>query len=1142
MEINQIVSLAVYGLTIFVVLIGFLLGLWKGLKKASLRLAVFLVFVIIAALISMPISKALMGIKININGTVATISDQILNLLLSVETIADFYSSSPAFQQLINALPVAILNFVVFMLMILITYLIGFVVYLILSAIIIKKRKKPYIVKNGKAEVVSDYNPEKKRRLLGGAIGAVQAFIFLFVLLMPITAISSIVGDLAGSTQEKVAYASSETQFNYTPTSKLIRENIPSNILKIFDGYNSTLFAKISNIGNFDQLCFDTLTTVKVENQKITLRKEINNIAKVYDNVDFLISLDLENTKLSELDYQKLENALDSLFDSGLLKSLLPQVLDYALDAVVSEEGLMGYKLPAEYKNYAVVLKADFDQRQNIEYIKEDVYSVFGIVKALGESGILDELIKDSIQLDNVLNHVNKNQRAVVSNVVSNLLNSNTAKTLLVEFLNTSIESVDKTDELVEIPEIEKTKIDWTKVKTEITTITNSILDIYVNITENVDVEQLSELTSKPTKLLNLDTDKLTASLSKIFDNLQNSNLLVSEGEDKIYDKLIDVFENTSYSKFVDLTVFKQPNSWSTEFDYLNQALKTIKNSGVVSTLTEENIDVELVFDKLASKDQTNNQTYIRNIVSPLLDSKAFERTITNLGFDYIDNLIEQYQGEIGENVQLGKIQGEKLSQDNEKELVVAFFENVFVYAEDLSLEQLKQDAFAEIITSNLSRLGSALDSIKASALFGPYEEDSEENKGIYINLIDALANNDNYNKFADFEVAKLDDFSWNYELSILQDAIDILNTITIEVDETEKTVLNAIKDGDDLTAIFENLPTENDEVSKIVNALAESRLMKKNLVLIINTINSTLADVLSVEIESLDENTDLSNEKQTVIDVLENIIELYSIVKDGMNDDILKDNYQDIGKLLNLLMTSKTQEGIFSGTYDGFIEYIYNSSYGVKVQYLLSQYENKSDVDWIQILEVAVETDSYSGESISNSLKEKLSSLVEVVYNDLECGSIMGTLIDIANDFTTLNSNTEAKDALNMLIDAFASLEQYNETYQKVHKVISFIENLTQITDTNDLKSVNNFTEEKTRILNILTAVEAFETTVSQENIENLIGALSQSEFTINSMIKYDINFEIETSYNDIVSEYISNNVDDDNLAENLKIIFGLV
>ena len=90
---------------------------------------------------------------------------------------------------------------------------------------------------------------------------------------------------------------------------------------------------------------------------------------------------------------------------------------------------------------------------------------------------------------------------------------------------------------------------------------------------------------------------------------------------------------------------------------------------------------------------------------------------------------------------------------------------------------------------------------------------------------------------------------------------------------------------------------------------------MKKNLVLIINTINSTLADVLSVEIESLDENTDLSNEKQTVIDVLENIIELYSIVKDGMNDDILKDNYQDIGKLLNLLMTSKTQEGIFSST-----------------------------------------------------------------------------------------------------------------------------------------------------------------------------------------------------------------------------------
>ena len=794
MEVSTIVSLAIYAVTILTVLIGFLFGLWKGLKKASLRLGVFLVFLVISALISQPITKAILKINVTIGGNTASITDQIVNLLCSIEVIDGFYQSSSAFAQLINVIPVALINCIVFILLTLILSLIGYFVYLILAAIFIKRNKKPYAVKNGNTVVVADYKSEKKYRLLGGLIGGVQSFIFIFVLFMPITAIFSTFADLSQSTTTKVAYASTQTNNDLTPTSKLLRENLPPIVFEISDAYNRTLFSKISNIGNFDQICFDSLTTVKVDGQKITLRKELNNIAVVYDNVSSLTNINFESTKLSQLDYNKIEMALDALFESGILKSILPDVLDYVLTNIDSAEGIMGFTIPAEYVPYVQALQIEFKNNKSMDMIKTDIFAFFGIFKTLGESGVLDELQKDEITLENILTAVNKDERIVVTNVVSNLLNSNFAKAILIEVLNQGLMTLDSLDENVQIPQIDKSQVNWTQVKSELNSVLNAMLDIYDNLKANVGIGTLEELKLKPTRILNVDTDKLTTSLSTIFEQLQNSHLLVSNSEEKIYNKLIDLFENSEYSKYVDLTVFKQQDSWQTELGYLNTSLKNIKNSGVIPVIIDSNVDYELAVDKIAAKDPEDNKTFVRKIVSPLLESKAFARML-NVGFGFLDQLISTYQSQLGENVELGKIQAETFSEDAEKELVVTFFENMVVYAEELNLTELKSDAFSAIITSNLARLGDALDSIKASKLFGEYiEEDLSENEGIYVNLINALANNPDFNRFADFEVAKDASFSWNAELSLLQDAIDTLNNIKINIDGTEKNIFNCNK------------------------------------------------------------------------------------------------------------------------------------------------------------------------------------------------------------------------------------------------------------------------------------------------------------------------------------------------------------
>ena len=358
---------------------------------------------------------------------------------------------------------------------------------------------------------------------------------------------------------------------------------------------------------------------------------------------------------------------------------------------------------------------------------------------------------------------------------------------------------------------------------------------------------------------------------------------------------------------------------------------------------------------------------------------------------------------------------------------------------------------------------------------------------------------------------------------------------------ELKKTFLIAIKDGDDISAIFENLSAEGNDIEKIVNPLSESKLMKKNLTLIINTMNEELSKTLNVEISEVDSGLDLSQEKQTVVDVLKLIISLYPEFSDGVSDEILEENYNSIGELLNKMLSSKLSEGVFTNTYNGFIEYLQTSEeYGQRITFLLSEYENEQDVNWIEILSIAIDSKNYTSGEISDDLKNKLASLVETVYNDEQCGDIMATLIEIMNNFITID-NATAETSLQLLIDTFADLEQYNDDYEKVHKVITFTSKITGATALDEIKNITNFTTEKQRYTQLLDTLDEFNESPSVQALESLISQLSEADFAVDTMIKNDIVFDVDDTYKTAVSEYIDNNIEDETVSANLKTIFAI-
>jgi len=457
----------------------------------------------------------------------------------------------------------------------------------------------------------------------------------------------------------------------------------------------------------------------------------------------------------------------------------------------------------------------------------------------------------------------------------------------------------------------------------------------------------------------------------------------------------------------------------------------------------------------------------------------------------------------------------------------------------------MKSDAFAAIVSSNLASLGNALDTIKESALFGSYQEDENENEGIYTNLIKALAENPNFNKFADFELALDDTFTWNQELSLLQDAITVLNKIKINVDGQEKSVIKAIKDGDDLTKIFENLSTQNDDIDNIVLPLSQSKLMKKNLKTIIDTMNVKLSEILSLsqEINPIPENTDFYAQRENISQTIKELVEVYDAVKDGFDQTKLENNYDKIGKLLNTLMYSKNNGGVFAGTYDGFMEYLSTTDYSEKIQYLLEEYENDEDIDWVQILDVAIEAQKYDGTNVNATLKQKISNLVGIVYADNDCTEITNTLVDIANLFLSINSETDSDVALNAAINAFAALEQYNDRTQKVNKVCDFISNMTGVTKLDDLKTVTNYTVQKQSLTDLKTKINTVDNgSATIDDVKDIVDILADNDVIVNLLAENDINVTINDLIKSETKTYIEENVTESAVAAKIKRILEII
>lgn len=348
-----------------VILIGFLIGFWRGTFKASYRIIVslviivglwFLVPTIFRGFINMNIGSLMANFGMdNVNNyQITTIKDLldfaskvILGLIEQTETGWTTYTGDIVIEEtqvygllyglfemlfrIVFIVLVLILNWTVF------RFLFGIIYYII--------RPKKKVAKNGKQKRAK---PKILSRLGGGLIGAANAVFILFLIFVPLSGIFSIgedVGtlvDTASSTKEdgkQIAYLAIGGEVVKLSESTLEDFGL-ENISEWAGVYRGSFIGQMFNvkIGDtpIDNKVFDDLFVVKTNSGDVKFREEIKNVAgaveviaeKVYEPLkenDFKFSWSV----IDKLDGETITAAFDKLSDLKLIQVVVPVGVEF---------------------------------------------------------------------------------------------------------------------------------------------------------------------------------------------------------------------------------------------------------------------------------------------------------------------------------------------------------------------------------------------------------------------------------------------------------------------------------------------------------------------------------------------------------------------------------------------------------------------------------------------------------------------------------------------------------------------------------------------------------------------------------------------------------------------------------------------
>ena len=154
---------------ILILVAGFFIGFWRGLKRSTANLIIAVVGAIVAFFITPPITNAIMGITVQVDGSSVTLGQAIVESIKNNQEIAVIIDRNPSLELFFERLPSALANVLVFIVVTALVELVLYIIYKIIAMTALKYKED-----------------EKKHRVWGGAVGLVKTFLLTIFAFMPL--------------------------------------------------------------------------------------------------------------------------------------------------------------------------------------------------------------------------------------------------------------------------------------------------------------------------------------------------------------------------------------------------------------------------------------------------------------------------------------------------------------------------------------------------------------------------------------------------------------------------------------------------------------------------------------------------------------------------------------------------------------------------------------------------------------------------------------------------------------------------------------------------------------------------------------------------------------------------------------------
>ncbi len=631
---------------IVILIAGFFVGFWRGLKKSTANLIFSVVGILVAFFVTPAITNAIMGIQVTYDGQPTTLNQMLVEMLRDDQTIASLIDRNPNIATLIQGLPGALANTVVFILVTLAIELVIYIIYRIVASTALKPKED-----------------ESKHRWWGAGVGLVKTFLLTLFAFMPLAGLIGVYDTLKTNESFMVSVDSSSEMGSQNLNASLIADNVPTELDEILTGLENNALIKICGVFGLDNATFDYLSKVKVEDNNVYIRKEIETI---YPIANFVYQMQSEEQDITfaNFDYEKLEEYVNSFVDGGLFKGIVVDLAndiiqnyqEYSfLDSLVDDENVREVFSSlqtslAEYSENHVMLES---------YFIHDVKEMFSTVKVLGQSGMLDQMVtvsgEDSLnQVLDIL--VADNNITTSEEALNSALDVNIVRDAIGPITKIALQSM-----LEDVDDINTDTSTWSEQDWD--DLSSSVVNLLKDYRDLSQDANIMDVVSDPTILIGDEytsaqlTNALTG-VGSLIDEIRSIKLFQTTSGGSIIDRMLE--ENN-------ITLPQEPvkdaqgqsvtiDSYSGLFDFLSPVLVTVKENDLYDIFNNTSDTLSMMSSLANVLSQEGNENLLSEVILPLTQVEPtktliVDEMIKTIQNDIVDfstlNTYEDWQGDL---------------------------------------------------------------------------------------------------------------------------------------------------------------------------------------------------------------------------------------------------------------------------------------------------------------------------------------------------------------------------------------------------------------------------------------------------------------------------------------------------------------